>query len=86
MEFVSFLPNLNFYFNTPYGNTFKFRITKMTKCYITIHQLNLMTGDIMNPQRIKIRKDKESDYIKFKITHNYYLEMSSDKVNYTDEI
>tara|TARA_R100000951_G_scaffold115716_1_gene124730 strand:+ start:3458 stop:3745 length:288 start_codon:yes stop_codon:yes gene_type:complete len=95
MSFVSFLPNKNFYYNDKWGNTYKFRITKMTKCYITIHQISSKDGDIKNNQRIKIRKEKESDYVKFKFVWEdkkrwkdgtNYLEMSSDNVNYTDEI
>ena len=81
-DFTSFLPNFNFYFNS--GLTYKFRITKMTRCYITIHSLE-ESGDTHH-QRIKIRKDsKDNDYVLFKHTHSL-VKVMSNKVNYTDEV
>ncbi len=87
MEFVSFLPNFNFYYNE-FGRTTKFRITKMTRCYITIHMIDLY-GDIKSNQRIKIRTDSDGiDYIMFKHSPDFNVnkqKIISNKITYTDE-
>ena len=89
-DFTSFLPNFNFYHNDISGQTYKFRITNMTRCYITIHYICSKTNEIKSHQRIKIRKEEEEgDYVLFKHCHSINVnrvKILSNKVNYTDEV
>ena len=84
-----FIPDTNFYFNNISGHTYKFRITKMTRCYITIYAIDKIYDDIISNQRIKIRKDSDGiDYVEFKFDENINVnkvKIMSNKVNYTEE-